>query len=47
MILILQKIGGILKKMILVAEMSSYVMSDDLKGAIITAIVTGLSLIHI
>ena len=42
MILILQKIGGILKKMILVAEMSSYVMSDDLKGAIITAIVTGI-----
>lgn len=28
--------------MILVAEMSSYVMSDDLKGAIITAIVTGI-----
>ena len=42
MILRLQKIGGILKKMILVAEMSSYVMSDDLKGAIITAIVTGI-----
>ncbi len=42
MILILQKIGGILKKMILVAEMGSYVMSDDLKGAIITAIVTGI-----
>ena len=42
MILILQKIGEILKKMILVAEMSSYVMSDDLKGAIITAIVTGI-----
>lgn len=42
MILILQKMGGILKKMILVAEMSSYVMSDDLKGAIITAIVTGI-----
>ena len=28
--------------MILVAEMSSYVMSDDLKGAIITAIITGI-----
>ena len=42
MILILQKMGGILKNMILVAEMSSYVMSDDLKGAIITAIVTGI-----
>ena len=42
MIWVIQKIGGILKKMILVAEMSSYVMSDDLKGAIITAIVTGI-----
>lgn len=28
--------------MILLTETSSYVMSDDLKGAIITAIVTGI-----
>lgn len=39
---IIQMIRRILDKMILLTETSSYVMSDDLKGAIITAIVTGI-----
>ena len=39
---IIQMIRRILDKMILLTETSSYIMSDDLKGAIITAIVTGI-----